>query len=124
MRLNILFWQKPTVLIQEACPAQLYAVSRANYIFVFVHENNGKVSSIGKLSPRISSFHDFFNIQSCCHIQSFGWLSSQSLKICKAMSFNKMKTFRKLTTTVIRASFAFFFFFFLKKNTKPNTRKH
>lgn len=60
MRLNLLFWQKPTELIQVACPAQLYAVSRANYIFVFGHENNGKVNSISKLSPRIPSFCDFF----------------------------------------------------------------
>lgn len=76
MRLNILFWQNPTALIQVACPAQLYAVSRANYVFVFVHENNGEVSNTSKLSPRIPSFHIFFNIQSCCQVQSFGCLSS------------------------------------------------
>lgn len=112
MWLNILFWQKPKALIQVACPAQLYAVSGANCISMFVHENNGKVSSISKLRPSIPFFHDFCNIQSCCQGQGFGWVSSKPLKTCEAMSFNKMKTFGKFMTTVTRASFYFYFFFY------------
>lgn len=76
MRLNILLWQKPKALIQVACPAQLYAVSGDNYIFMFLPENNGKVSSISKLRPRIPSLHDFLQYRKLLPSSGF-WLGEQ-----------------------------------------------